>query len=545
MPEAQTIALPRDFFPFESARIKQIKALDFIYRAVIERNYRDVVIEAPTGTGKASLGVAAAFWGLRLSELDGFPQAYYLVTQKMLQDQLEGEFQVYRKPYRQVGKSLKTAAEYPCPSHGKCNMGLKARSPHHCEMVREELCSYGRAKDAFIAAPVSVTNYPYFFTERTFVGQFQKRRVLLIDECHSIERQLLSFVELKMTPEILEDTAPSLLPLDHLPELDDFIDWLCDRYLPVLKRFLVAIAANASQGKLTREQQVKYDKYERLMAQVQASLGVIDEDRSNWVYWQEENEDGLLVSNAKPIDASPFAKKLLFSQGSLRIHMSAYPGPKHVYCRSLGLDPERVAWIRLGSMFPLENRPVHILNLGSMGRKHQEQTLPAVLQVCTNVLNQHAQERGIIHCATYKLGTLIFDHLSKTVHRSRLLFPTKAEERDEAFERHCATERSVLISPSMTEGFDLKDELARFQIIAKISFPYLGDPQIQAKKDRDPEWYSMQAVMTLIQAVGRAVRSSADHAVTYVLDSDFQMLYERNKDFFPVWFRDSFIWRQP
>jgi len=531
---------PCDFFPLPAIREKQTFALEFGKRA-FDRNYRNIVIEAPTGTGKASMGVALAFWAAGQDVLRGNNSAYYLVTQKMLQDQLEEEFRRYKPGFTGKGKSLKTAAEYACPSHGTCAVGRKAKKPHHCLYVQDGSCTYGMAKAAFLAGPVSVTNYPYFFTERTFVGEFEKRRVLIMDECHSVERQLLSFVELRIDTETVKETAPRLLPIPDLPTLDDFIDWVEKKYLKVLHMYMEAMMDEGR--KPTRDQQQRFEKYEKLMGQITVGLKAIQKSPHNWVYWQDEDENRNTVCNAKPIDASPFADKLLFSMGGLRVFMSAYAGPKDVFCRSLGLDPEEVAWAKLGSTFPVENRPIHLLMLGSMGRQGINDTLPRALQVCENVLDTHANDRGVIHCGSYKLGLNIYNRLMRTRHASRILFPKKADERDRLFNEHGRRPRSVLISPSMTEGFDLKDDLARFQVIAKVQFPYLGDPQVMAKKDRDPDWYSMQAVMSIIQAVGRGVRSDTDHCVTYVLDSDFKMLYDRNRSFFPKWFESAFVWR--
>jgi ATP-dependent DNA helicase DinG len=93
----------------------------------------------------------------------------------------------------------------------------------------------------------------------------------------------------------------------------------------------------------------------------------------------------------------------------------------------------------------------------------------------------------------------------------------------------------------MTEGFNLQDDLAGSRFIAKMPYPYLGDKQVAAKKERDPDWYDMQTTMTVLQACGRIVRSDTDHGSTYILDSDFQMLFERHPDFFPAWFVEAFV----
>ena len=52
-------------------------------------------------------------------------------------------------------------------------------------------------------------------------------------------------------------------------------------------------------------------------------------------------------------------------------------------------------------------------------------------------------------------------------------------------------------------------------------------------------WYPLQTAKTIVQAVGRSVRSDDDHAVTYILDSDWQRFYAMNKSLFPDNFRES------
>lgn len=94
----------------------------------------------------------------------------------------------------------------------------------------------------------------------------------------------------------------------------------------------------------------------------------------------------------------------------------------------------------------------------------------------------------------------------------------------------------------MTEGYDFKDDQARWQIIAKIPYPYLGDRQVEAKKNMDPAWYDLQTIMSIVQASGRVCRSKEDHGVTYVLDSDFKSLWDKRKEMFPPWFRKAVVW---
>ena len=98
---------------------------------------------------------------------------------------------------------------------------------------------------------------------------------------------------------------------------------------------------------------------------------------------------------------------------------------------------------------------------------------------------------------------------------------------------------TVLVSPSMSEGVDLRDDLARFQILLKVPYPSLGDKLVRKRMHKWSWWYPMQTVKTVVQAVGRAIRNEDDHAVTYILDADWRRFYGQNKELFPAAFKDA------
>ena len=100
------------------------------------------------------------------------------------------------------------------------------------------------------------------------------------------------------------------------------------------------------------------------------------------------------------------------------------------------------------------------------------------------------------------------------------------------------TRPTVLLSPSMQEGVDLKGDLSRFQILCKVPYPYLGDKLVKKRMNRWQWWYPLQTAKTIVQSVGRSVRSDTDSAVTYILDSDWERFYSRNKALFPKGFDD-------
>lgn len=144
----------------------------------------------------------------------------------------------------------------------------------------------------------------------------------------------------------------------------------------------------------------------------------------------------------------------------------------------------------------------------------------------------------VVHnCVNYKVS----QYVTANIESDRLLTHA-SDNRDHVYRQHVAsTEPTVLVSPSMTEGVDLADEASRFQIICKIPFPYLGDEVVKKRMSKDSTWYTYQTVKTIVQSVGRSVRNERDHAVTYILDLDWERFYKQNRRFFPVEFIDAIV----
>lgn len=55
-------------------------------------------------------------------------------------------------------------------------------------------------------------------------------------------------------------------------------------------------------------------------------------------------------------------------------------------------------------------------------------------------------------------------------------------------------------------------------------------------------WYQSQAIKTLIQMSGRAIRHADDKATTYILDSQFTDNMWSKKFLFPRWWTEAIIW---
>jgi Rad3-related DNA helicase len=145
--------------------------------------------------------------------------------------------------------------------------------------------------------------------------------------------------------------------------------------------------------------------------------------------------------------------------------------------------------------------------------------------------NHNFVASGIVvhNCTNYKIGK----YLMENVKTNRFL-THDSTNRDDVLKLHVnSSEPTVLLSPSMMEGVDLKDDLSRFQIICKVPFPYLGDLVIKKRMEKNEKWYPYMTAKSVIQSLGRSIRNETDHAVSYILDSDWHRFFCKNKQLFP------------
>jgi Rad3-related DNA helicase len=242
-----------------------------------------------------------------------------------------------------------------------------------------------------------------------------------------------------------------------------------------------------------------------------------------------------------PLEVSSYFDTIL-DKGSVSLFMSATILSKDHLCKTTGLKPEKVKFIRIeDSDFPVKNRPIHMMNVAWLNAKTMNVSMPKIAQAVDNIMSIHRNEKGIIHTTSYSQLQFIRDNVSKE-NASRLIETASSLDRSEVLQKHYESKKqTVLISPSLHLGVDLKDDLSRFQVIVKVPYPDLTDKKIAAKKERDPKWYTWNTVLRLVQAYGRSVRSSDDYATTYILDSSASYLLKNAQGLMPRWFTEAIV----
>lgn len=536
-------------FPYKEIRKEQKEAIDFGLKTLIDSNKKFCIIEAGTGVGKSAIGLTLGKYlddhychKFSTEDDDYGPGTYFLTTQKILQEQYEKDF---GSPTGSM-KSLYSASNYQC-SYKKGNdcrtslqelKGEKKGSPFFkaCAIG----CKYKEKKKKFLESRESITNFPYFILESTYSGKITPRNVLVIDEAHNTESVLSNFVEMGISQYFAEKIVKVKWPVKVTPV--NFVKWVLTDYYPKLQSQILHMEDKIEQlgigGKIKELKTIamRYDMMTGHASKLEVFLQEYTPD--NWIMEQQETEArGYVRVVYRAVDVSKFAKDYLFKMGRKVIFLSATVLNGQAFADSLGLKPEEYDFISIPSPFPKENRPIFAQGIGSMSANSIQNSLPNLKAAVEAILEEHQGEKGIIHCHTYKIA----NYLKYNIKNSRLL-AHDSKNRDAVLKKHTNSKKAtVLLSPSMTEGVDLKGDLSRFQIICKIPYPYLGDQIIRKRMNKYKNWYGLQTAKSIVQSCGRSIRSKKDTAVTYILDSDWNKFYSRNKNMFPKEFKTLLV----
>ncbi len=504
----------RPHFPLKAPREEQIAALDAA-EAWLEGPDKFLVLELPTGVGKSAVAMALG----RMLAARG-DSTYVLTSQKILQDQYVGDFNVH---------DIRSSSEFSCHSmQGTCGEASRAR--HAAELPPCSSCPYKIAKEAFVDSPIGVTNYAYILNESTYVGQLKKRRLLVLDEAHNAEREVRSWA----TVTVSEEWSAKELRLKVPGSLQDaeMLRWIQGPYaaaLGLLKDHLEEELARAFKARkpsvpaLSR----KFAHVDRHLCGVErlAKLGV-EEVSMLWT------PKGLEL---RPLVVGPMMHEALYSLGDKVLLMSATILDREEFFDSAGV-PAESKMLALPSPLTKEAYGVKYYPVARVTRDGLDDRGKMMLvKAVRAALRDNPNHKGIIHTGSYDLLQEMQRGLGG---EKRLLWQNTAADRKPILEEHFSSpEPTVLVSPGMTEGIDLRGDFSRFQVILKVPWPSLGDPIVKRMKALRPRWYAWSTAKTLVQATGRSVRSSDDWARTYILDSSYQGFLNSWGDMLPDWIK--------
>lgn len=533
-----------DLIPRET----QKELLDFSQKAV-NSNKKYILIDAPVGSGKSYFAVMFMDWYKKKFDISA--QFDVLTNSKILQEQYTKDFDFMN--------SLWGKGSYECETYNTdCGTGGE-----FCKIQGKKCsnCPYATAKYKFEKGDVALTNFHLFLTYRLYMPVAWKRtsRVLIIDESHEFENVVCDFLTTKLSKNILRrngfDDMEIIRAMDAFgnePEnmsLENFIKILDQDFLPIAKsvanRLIREIEDEKSMSKINTLNSLNQNlyKWDALKTEFEAYP-------NNWILeaeYQYVNDkktgkikDKYIEFVAQPVWAYPYLEEKVWSYYDHVILMSGTILDKNLFCKMNGLSEEDSTYISIPSNFPVENRPIYYFDkIGKQTFATKEIVWFKQKEVLNKILKKHKNDKGIVHTANYELQKWV----KESCDVDNRILAHDSNNRSEMLQMHYNTDKpTVLVSPSLHVGIDLRDDFSRHQTILKIPYPNLKSKKVKKRMETMSTWYEVTTVQAIIQSYGRSIRSEQDTADTYILDGCFSNLLKYSKKYFFDWVLDAIIY---
>ncbi len=541
-------------FPFDEFRPGQRECIEFILNA-FNSGKRFVVVEAPTGSGKSAIAMTVA----------GFAeQSYYITIQKILQSQLVRDFgsdsvvdlkgrstypcNYYERMRHKIinGKTMKFEELQKCiEDPPDCNRGYcrkrekKFRSPWCFAGDGGSLtelphgmfysaCPYYEQVGRTMAAKIALMNFSSFLFQTSMVaGRFIPRDLLIIDEAHQLEPQLLDFISITITDKVLRNFG---LRLKQFETAEEYCLYFIDNNLIDKIKMVVDDAVE-------RGDTVIQDEYLHLAKKLETFTQCIQREEE-WIA-EFKNKDGFNTVTMKPLYVHSHSHPHILDYGKKVLMLSATILDVNVFCSSLGIPRGEVAAYRMSNRFPKENRPIYIHSAGKIvgGRAKMNEWGPKLVKRVDEIIDRYPKQKGIIHTHNFDIANLI---LQGSRHTGRYLFQKDFKNKDQMLYKHARSENTIIVAPAMHEGLDLHGDLSRLQIVCKVPWPnFVDNKHLACRVEADQRYLLWLTALKLIQSVGRSIRSETDWADTYIIDEVFERFIRDARSMIPGWFMEA------
>ena len=492
----------------------------------IDMGFKNIIIEAGTGTGKSAIATTIANY---------IGDSYILTMTKQLQNQ-------YLDDFEYMLAEIKGTSNYSCnlrPTSCDDCMQLDANRGRHQD------CKYKLAIEYAKEHPCVITNYDYLFFAGNYAESFMPRKLLVLDESHNLEKKIMHLIGKTLNRQMIWkhyglDIFYPVTQGKTLKSIDNVDYWVGTLHeLETRARSKAYNAVNRKNRELYTKDKLKFQYLITQLEDTEAKFIIelpTKKDILNDKLVNDKFENGL-KAEFKPLTISDYSDQLLHF-GEIRLFMTGTLGNKDKFCQWIGIDPNETYYIFVKSPFAKEHRPIIKSYVGSMsGRKGRNPNWrnPQAIQKIKELINKHRYEKGVIHTSSNQQAWFI-----KKMLNSKNVWVAQGPTREDTIRRFESSRQPViLVGAGLKDGVDFKGDKCRYQIMFKMPYPSLAGKQVNIRMHIDKSWYAYQTIMPLMQAYGRGIRDTDDYCVMYVLDSDFDRLLNQHRYLFNEYFLEA------
>lgn len=511
-----------------SYRTMQKEVIMKALTALVEQDYDAFIVDAAVGHGKSGDIVTIA---RVLAEL-GYG-SYITTPQIMLQDQYFKEFPDIPQIKGRRNYVCLDDPEVDC-SNAECQVNENYWNEETCCN-----CVYINQRIKCQESNICGMNTSYLMTVRKEV--FDQRFFSAVDEAHGVSEWGIGFVSVNIRESSVNDYIP-----EFSAGFPAYILWLEKTvYSKIkeeeekLKERIKEFGKGKGKNKAVLGIMEAYKATKNLVKKIELlsnDYAVVGED---WIYNIESDTKGKQIV-FKPLTSGRFLNKILWSRGE-KILLSSGTIIPEFHINECGLTDRsfdiKDCVIEVPSEFPPEKSPIFYKAIGKMTNDMKARTFPLVVREIEKVMSDRLDRKGIIHTFSYDNAKYILDNIDPVLRN--YLWIQDRNDRTGSLNKWMEYDKpSVFLSTNMSEGLNLKGDLCRYQIYAKIGFPNTQDKRVAKRLELGHwVWYYLQALEDIEQASGRATRDMADWSEMFIFDSSFATMFTKYNKFIKPWFK--------
>lgn len=511
-----------NYFPHSSFRKGQKESILNIQEA-IECDYKNIILDAGTGTGKSAIArTLVEYYNKEFNQ-----NSYILTSTKILQEQYFSE--CIQNKHHINYRTCKGRSNFLCNfnggyiscTDGECKNKDGFKCPYRFKVDAGDFlegCEYFNQKEEALKSDVAICNYDILLSDYN-INYFDTRHLSICDEAHNINDKIMNRIGLTLN----EKRLSKLIGLRF--SYEDFNNDTIDYWIIKLYELYDILKEHIDKSDMYSHSPKEVEQLEHLAQRINARVYDIVENPNFWFVYSDKFDRKIII---KPLEISAYADDYLLNKSDIQIYMSGSIVDKDNFSKYLGLNEDDVYYIKQESSFNLkEISPIIPKYVGKLSYKMKKRYLPKTIPVIEEILENHNDEKGIIHAHSKEFT----NYLMENVNSSRLITYNSSDEKEDVLEYfEESDENDVIVSYSLQEGINLPYDNIRFQILFKTPFQSLADPQIKALSEIDPQWYNIETIRTIVQTIGRGIRAEDDYCCNYLIDSLFKQIIN-NKSF--------------
>lgn len=527
---------PKDFTPTS----QQTKTINKIQHAFESSDV--VILNAPTGTGKSffaktlssSASICSDIKKESIHDYSAFDIDHHgqysnpdhlqshgglvLTITKALQDQYKNLFNC---------NILKGKSNYMSTLDSKIDVEIESAvmpkkiiHPHRLD----HKCNYHNDRRDILTEQFGSMNYKMFMS---LPGHVKYRDYIICDEASELEDELVSQASCIIKYRLLERVNISFNKL-RIDTAKEVYEWLSELVQVLQENRTYLQRTLQKKNKWGTTDQVKY----KIINQLHSHITTCVNNFHDCEYIVQKDSEQVTLT---PLHVNTLAGNIL-EYGNKKLLMSATIIDHARYAKSLGITDYE--YIEIGSDFKSSKSPIYCSSKYPLSRGTMNKYLPKIINNIKDILKHHKNDKGVIHTHTHD----ITEKVCSGIGGSRLIYREPGTDNETILRAHNdSSDPTVIVSPSLTYGVDLKDELSRFQIIVKLPYLPLHDKRIKQLFTESPEWYENKMLNTLVQACGRSTRSADDYSITYILDGNISKVIHKCRHKLPSYFIQRFV----